>query len=167
MEGLGVAASVIAVVELSAKIASLCFQYSLAVKDAKADIERLGGEINSVADLLRDVGKLIQSPENSQLLTSQKLCGALEHCLSQLSQLNAKLNPTKTRKTMSRLGVRSLKWPFESKGVEKVINDVEKCKQRISIALQVDQTWVTHTCFLSFKLWLLTNLLHIVRSFLA
>jgi hypothetical protein len=35
MEGLSGAASVIAVVDLSAKVASLCFQYLVAVKDAK------------------------------------------------------------------------------------------------------------------------------------
>lgn len=140
MEGLGVAANVIAVVELSAKIASLCIQYSLAVKHAKADIERLGGEVNSVTELLRGVERLLQRLDDTQLSTSKKLRDALIDCFSQLAQLNTKLDPGKTRKTMSRLGVRALKWPFESKGVEKVINDLERCKQMISLALQVDQT---------------------------
>jgi hypothetical protein len=140
MDGLGVAANVIAVVELSAKIASLCVQYSLAVKHAKADIERLGEEVNSVTELLRGVQRLLQRPDNPQLSTSQKLCDALKDCFSQLTRLDTKLDPGKTRKTMSRLGIRALKWPFESKGVEKVINDLERCKQTISLALQVDQT---------------------------
>ena len=140
MEGLGVAANVIAVVELSAKIASLCVQYSLAVKHAKADIERLGREVNGVTDLLRAVEKLLQRPDNTQLSTSQKLHDALEGCFSQLTQLDTQLHPGKTRKIMSRFGIRALKWPFESKGVEKVINDLERCKQTISLALQVDQT---------------------------
>jgi hypothetical protein len=59
MDGLGVAASAIAVVELSAKIALLCVQYSLAVKHAEADIERLRGEVNTVTDLLRGVERLL------------------------------------------------------------------------------------------------------------
>jgi hypothetical protein len=41
MDGLSGAASIIAVVEISAKVVSLCVQYSVAVKDAKRDIERL------------------------------------------------------------------------------------------------------------------------------
>jgi hypothetical protein len=41
MDGLSGAASVIAVIDMSAKIVSLCFQYSMAVKDAKDDIERV------------------------------------------------------------------------------------------------------------------------------
>ncbi|KAI2475126.1 hypothetical protein Ptr902_13251 [Pyrenophora tritici-repentis] len=38
MDGLSGAASVIAVVDISVKISSLCYQYSVAVKDAKNDI---------------------------------------------------------------------------------------------------------------------------------
>jgi Fungal N-terminal domain of STAND proteins len=140
MDGVGAAASVIAVVELSAKIASLCIQYSLAVKHAKTDIEHLRGEVNSVTDLLRRVEQLLQRPDNTQLSASQKLRDALRDCFSQLTELKTKLNPGKTRKAMSNFGIRALKWPFESKEVETIINDLERCKQTISLALQVDQT---------------------------
>ena len=40
MDGLSGAVSVIAVINISAKIASLCYQYSVAVEDAKDDIEK-------------------------------------------------------------------------------------------------------------------------------
>ena len=140
MDGVGAAASVIAVVELSAKIALLCVQYSLNVKHAKTDIERLRGEVNSVTDLLRRVEQLLQGPDNTQLTTSQKLRDALRDCSLRLTELKTKLDPGKTRKAMSNFGIRALKWPFESKEVEKIINDLERCKQTISLALQVDQT---------------------------
>jgi len=134
-----VAVNVVAVVELSAKIASLCAQYYLAVKHAKADIERLREEVNGVTDLLRAVERLLQRPNNTQLSTSEKLHNALKDCFSQLTQLDIQLDPGKTRKAMSRFGIRALKWPFESKGVEKTIHDLERCKETISLALQVDQ----------------------------
>ncbi|KAI9782331.1 MAG: hypothetical protein M1839_005204 [Geoglossum umbratile] len=140
MEGVGAAASVIAVVELSAKIASLCVQYSLAVKHAKTDIERLRGEVHSVTDLLQRVEQLLQRPDNTQLSASQKLRAALRDCFLQLTELKTKLDPGKTRKAMSNFGIRALKWPFQSKDVEKIIHDLERCKQTISLALQVDQT---------------------------
>jgi len=41
MDGLSAGASVIAVIDISAKVATLCFQYSAAVKDAIKDIQRL------------------------------------------------------------------------------------------------------------------------------
>ena len=140
MDGLGVAANVIAVIELSAKIASVCIQYSLAVKHAKAEIERLRGEVDSLTGLLQGVEELLKGPEKTQLAASQGLRDAIRGCFSPLTQLSMELDPGKTRKTMSRIGIRALKWPFESKGVEKIINDLERCKQTITLSLQLDQT---------------------------
>ncbi|KAI9834042.1 MAG: hypothetical protein M1819_003327 [Sarea resinae] len=140
MEGLGVAANVIAVVELSAKIASLCIQYSRAVKHAKLDIERLREEVISFAELLRAVERLLQGPDNKRLSTSQKLRDALGDCFLQLTQLNKTLDSGKKKKIMSRFGVRAFKWPFERKEVDNVIKNLERCKQTVSLALQVDQT---------------------------
>jgi len=140
MEGLGAAANVIAVVDLCAKVASFCYQYSLAVKDAKNDITRLQGEVKSLRDVLGEVQQLLNGPDGAKLSASQKLLDALKDSFSQLKTLDKTLNPGKTRKAMSRMGVRALKWPFESKEVDKVINGLENCKQTVSLALQVDQT---------------------------
>ena len=140
MEGLGVASSVIAVVELSARVASLCLQYSLAVKDAKNHITRLQGEVKSLEDVLGEVKQLLDGPDGAKLSGSQKLFKALNDCLSQLKTLDKRLKPGKSRKAMSRIGVRALKWPFKSKEVDKVVMELERCKQTISLALQVDQT---------------------------
>jgi hypothetical protein len=140
MEGLGAAANVIAVVDLCAKVASFCYQYSLAVKHAKNDITRLQGELKSLRDVLGEVQQLLDGPDSAKLSASQKLLEALKDGFSQLKTLDERLNPGKARKAMSRLGVRALKWPFESKEVDKVINGLEKCKQTVSLALQVDQT---------------------------
>jgi hypothetical protein len=142
MEVLGVVANVIAVVELSATVASYCIQYSRAVTHAKADIERLEAEVNSVTVLLKEVYQLLQRPGNTQLSTSQKLCNALKDCFLQLEQLNAKLEPGKKQRVMSRIGVRAFKWPFQSKEVAKIINNLDRYKQTFSQALQVDQTYV-------------------------
>lgn len=68
MEGLGVAANVIAVVELSTKVAFLCLEYSKGVTNAKDDIARLRGEVvglrrvaNSVDELLTNIVQETQS----------------------------------------------------------------------------------------------------------
>ena len=52
MDGISGAASIIAVVDISAKIASLCFQYSVAVENAKEDIKRLQGVVNDIKGVL-------------------------------------------------------------------------------------------------------------------
>lgn len=141
MEGLSGAANVIAVVDLSAKVASLCFQYLVAVKDAKEDIKRLQGEVNSIKDVLGAVKQLLGGLDNKmQLLVTQKLSNSLEDCFLQLEAVQKRLEPGDVRKAMSRFGVRALKWPFRSKEIEKIIHGLGRHKQAFYSALQVDQT---------------------------
>ena len=139
IEGLGAAASVIAVVELCAKVDSLCVQYSRDVKRAKNDITRLQDEVKSLRDVLGEVEQLLDGPDGAKLSASQKLLEALRDGLSQLKTLDERLNPGKARKAMSLIGVRAFRWPFESKAVDKVIKGLERCKQTASLVLQVDQ----------------------------
>ena len=120
MEGLSGAASVIAVIELSAKIASLCVRYSLAVKHAKDDIGRFRREINSITDLLEDVNRMLERPDHTQLSTSVKLKDALRSCSEQLLELSTTLDPGRRREVMRTFGLRALKWPFKTSEVEKI-----------------------------------------------
>jgi len=166
MEALGVAASLIAVVEASAKIASICVQYSHAVKHAKSDIERLRGEVEGFTALLREVEQLLGGPNKAQFSTSQKLHKTLKDCLSELTKLEEKLSPGRRQKAMSRLGVRALKWPLERNEVNKVIDDLERYKQTVSLALQVDQTYAANPRSSTPQSCLLTTLLHLARSLL-
>ena len=140
MEALGVAASVLTVIELSAKVVSLCVQYSLAVKGAKKEITRLETEVKDLGKVVGDVQHLIGGPDGAELSASQKLLKAVHDCFMQLKALEKTLDPGKTRKAISHFGVRALRWPFESREIEKVIGELERCKETFSLALQVDQT---------------------------
>jgi hypothetical protein len=139
MEALGGTANIIAVIDLSARIASLCYQYSVAVKDAKTDIERLQREVNLIKDVLGDVQQLLDGPSKDRLSTSQKLHHSLNGYFLQLNELKKELETGKTRKAMSRVGLRALRWPFKSKELEKIISHLEGYKQTFCLALQVDQ----------------------------
>src|SRR2546423_5385235 len=141
MEPLGVAVNVINVVNLSAKIASLCIQYSRDVKNAKSDIESLQREVVSLSHTFQEVERLLHGPDSVRLSASQELRDAVENCLSQLTAIKTRLEPNKTSKAMSLVGVRALKWPFQSKEVEKVLKNLERCTQTVSLALGVDQLW--------------------------
>lgn len=140
MEVLGGAASVIAVIELSAKIASLCLQYYKDVKNSKDDIGRLLQEVTNLNRISTDVAKLLEGPDGPRLQSSQKLRSAVKDTLWGLQKIREKLDPGTTRKAMSRVGVRALKWPFSSKDMEKAVHDLSRCTQSVSLALQIDQT---------------------------
>jgi uncharacterized coiled-coil DUF342 family protein len=140
MDGLSGAASVIAVIDISAKVVSLCYQYSVAVKDAKDDIERVRRKVSDITHILEKIKQLLDSQDKTRFSTTQGLFSSLEQCLEELKSLGAKLDLGKTRKTMSRLGLRALKWPFTSKHVDKIVLNLEGYEQTFSLALQVDQT---------------------------
>ena len=139
MDGLSTAASVIAVVDMSAKITSLCFQYFTAVKDAKNDIERLQRKVAEIKSILEKVKQLLDGRDKARLSTTSELSDSLKECFKELEGLKAELEPGKARKTMSQFGVRALKWPFTSKRVEKIVSSLERYEQAFARALQVDQ----------------------------
>jgi hypothetical protein len=139
MNGLSGAASVIAVIDISAKIIALCFQYSIAVKDAKNDIERIKKKVGDVKRVLEGVKKLLDGPHKARLSTTHDLFMSLEQCLRELEGLKSELE---SGKAMSRFGARALKWPFTSKRVEKTISSLEGHEHTFTLGLQVDQMQV-------------------------
>lgn len=142
MEALGIATNILAIIELSAKVASVCLQYSKGVKNARADIDRLFTEVNNLENVAKSFHELLESSHADKLKISQQLFVTIENSRSHLQELEQKLHSKTARKAMSRLGVRALKFPFQSKDIEKILKDISACTQTISLALQVDQTYV-------------------------
>lgn len=142
MEGLGAAASVIAVVDMSAKVASLCTDYFKAVKNARSDIECLQSELASLTIVLRGAERLVKGPDGNKLQTTEELEAALAEASVQLQRLIDELERKhgRTRKVMSRFGIRALKWPFESSEVDSIIQSLDRNQDTISAALMVDNT---------------------------
>ncbi|PNP50371.1 hypothetical protein FNYG_15962 [Fusarium nygamai] len=141
-EALGVASSVIAVVELSVKVLSLCLQYSREVKNAKDDIERLRKEVATFKATADELKALLEGPHGKELKASRHLVSVIEDGHSALGKLEQRLQPSTGRKAMSRFSMRALKWPFESKDVEGTIQNLEHCRGNISLALNIDQTLI-------------------------
>jgi hypothetical protein len=138
MDGLSGAASVITVIDMSAKIIAACYQYSKAIKDAKDDIGCLQRKVGDITHILKKIERLLNSQDKTQLSTTHDLLDSLSQCLQEFKDIEVKLDPGKTRKTMSRIGLRALKWPFTSKQVVNIISSLEGYKQSFSLALQAD-----------------------------
>lgn len=139
MDGLSVAASVIAVVDVSAKILVLCSQYYKAVAGARADISRLQTQLQGIKTTLEHAKALVESPQGASLTTSRDLQNQLSECHSVLQTLASKLEAG-TDKAKRRAWLRSLKWPFSSKETEGTLLTLERYHRRIMDGLQIDQT---------------------------
>ena len=140
MDGLSGAAGIIAVIDVSAKIISLCSQYSIAVRNSRKDIDRLQKKVTNIKDVFGQVEQLLNGQNKMMLSTTHNLSDSLKECLRHLEELETQLKPSKTHKTMSRFGIRALKWPFTSKEVENCIASLESYEQIYTLALLADQT---------------------------
>ncbi|KXX73876.1 Vegetative incompatibility protein HET-E-1 [Madurella mycetomatis] len=144
MEGLEAVASVLAVIQLSTKVASLCAQYYSAVKNAKSDIEGLQGELGYLKITLEGARQLLESPNGESLRTMQYLRDGLDCCSSRLKELETRLekalNHRSRRRVLRRFGLSSLEWPFESNEVNGITETLKRFRDALSAALQVDQT---------------------------
>ncbi|KAF5683593.1 kinesin light chain [Fusarium denticulatum] len=141
-EAVGLVASIIAIVELSAKVGKLCVQYWTAAGNARADITRLQTRLKDLNVCLGAAQRLLDDPKNTALATSRSLADSLNACKTELAEVKDRLDPGSARKTMRRLSFRALKWPFDSKEINTVVSSLEHYKQTITLCLQVDQTTI-------------------------
>ncbi|KAL7763984.1 hypothetical protein ACKLNR_005129 [Fusarium oxysporum f. sp. zingiberi] len=140
MEALGAAVNILSAIDLSAKVGLLCLDYAKAVKNAQTEIAQLHREAVELEKALTDMQSLLEGADKEKLKSSQRLNGALKDSVMQLQMLEKRLHPSTSRKAMSRIGLRALKWPFESKEIDLFITNLRKNKDIILLTLQVDQT---------------------------
>ena len=141
MDGVSATASIVALIDTSLKVVFLCAEYYSNVKNAKKDVDRFSLEVKAFINVLHNLEKLARNPVGAtRLCASRSLNNDIERCLLDLERLQKKLDPGKRQKAMSRYGIRALKWPFESKELEKDIGELERYKSTFNLALNTDQT---------------------------
>lgn len=141
MDGLSSAASVIAVIQLTATLVKICGGYIQEVKDARDDIITLQRAITSLQRVLQDLQRFLQSNNDKVLPTSSRLDSNIAECLSDLQALEVQIDPGRGMKLMRRVGFRALKWPLKRTEIESVVQKLEGYKSSFTLSLQVDQMY--------------------------
>ncbi|GLA72116.1 hypothetical protein AtubIFM55763_002636 [Aspergillus tubingensis] len=139
MAELGVAASVIAVIQLTSQIVLLLGQYGNRVKSARDDISRLHNQLHSVAEISKAAQQLLEEQNNERLKTSHKLHVHFRDIQARLQELEREFNRSGTQTAIGRIRYHAFTWPFKAGKIEKLTGDLERCTQAISTALQIDQ----------------------------
>ena len=140
MDPLSTTAGVIAVIQLTSRLFSLCRDYCLALKHARKDIQKLRDEIYSLEEVLIRVQDLESESNKLPILQSlSKADGPLDRCRRDLSALVQRLD---TNQGMRQFGLRGLKWPFSSKEVDSTIQSLHRHRSTFDIALTADNMYV-------------------------
>lgn len=135
-DGLGLAASIIAVIQLTTGVASLSYEYIGKATRAPEDISKLMDELKSLLEVLTVLQLAVQANPRSTVL--QGLDDPLQKCMEEMIKLRIKLEPKKGLRWWEAVLVR-LKWPFEEKETSELILRIERLKSLFSLALNTNQ----------------------------
>ncbi|KAF3918216.1 hypothetical protein ABW20_dc0108198 [Dactylellina cionopaga] len=138
MDGLSAAASVIAVIDVSAKLLGVLGKYCKDAKDAKGDIQQLTQHVESLHGVLKSIQILIDGKDETKIPGIQSLKDSLAQCGAQVQELFGKLPDQKKFVGLRR----SLKWPFDKPRVKEILNALESCKTTLSTSLAVNNLYV-------------------------
>lgn len=133
--------TIIAVVEASSRVLSLIAKYYSGVKKAKEDIKSLEAEVETLHRVLQKIQELFQSSNAAKLSLLASLATAIEGSSSDIENIRNKLESTREKKAMSRVGLRALKWPLTKKEVEGYVANLERHMKTLTLALSLDQTY--------------------------
>ena len=145
MEVVAAVSSVVALVQLTDRIVTLCGKYASGIKNAPADIQGLSNEVTALRSVLKRVDELNNSSAGSvhtSISDTHELEKRIKDCETILSEIERKLNPGQRQSMIRRLGRRTLKWPFEAEEVAKLMHSLESHKSALLIILHTDIRYV-------------------------
>lgn len=156
MEPFSLAASVIAVIQLSEMIISLCKWYITSLKDVPKDLRTIMIEAGSVKSVLSNLEffmsiwaatgdtlhilKGLEGPE-----------GPVEGCRKALVDLGKLFpseltsNATDTKRRATTISYAKLAWPFKERKAWKILDDIVRYKATIALALTIDTAYAAIT----------------------
>ena len=150
MDPLSITASVIAVLQATEAVISICCNYRSAAKGASWDVSRVLDQVRSLRSVLRTLEELADRVETGssdvrlpalKLLCNPKV-GELAECLAEMKSLEGRLAlPTWAGPAGSKRSslVQALSWPLNKGETEKTLQTIERYKATLNLAITADQ----------------------------
>ena len=143
MDPLSVTGTLIAVLQITSTVISICYDYRQGAKHASREIIQISDELSSLKDVLDVLLRLAEKSELddfSSLSTFGLLVksgGPLSICQAELERLKAKLEPENGWRAVRK----SLEWPLKEGEVKRALLNLERLKSMVQLALSADQTY--------------------------
>lgn len=144
MEPLSITASVVAVIQISSKIMSICSDYIRDVKDAPSDLQKIMLEVAALKGIFEALRLLIPPKDDANAAGSQQsyffLSDSVDGCARELQCLESLFpkpddcsSGVKRRKCLPSLS--SLAWPLKAHRAKKHLENLLQYKTTVSLAL--------------------------------
>lgn len=146
MDPLSISVSIITLIKAADDVISLCFKYVSAARGAARTISKIQEEIQCLRDVLESLQKLPESAvdtDQANLLRLKNLCDAEKGPIAkELIYLNEKLGlrEWKCRDETRKAFLQSLTWPLREGETKRVLQNIERLKSTLELALIQDQT---------------------------
>ena len=144
-EGLAVASSIISVIQIADTVTSLCRVYIGKVRGADREIFRMIDTVTALKGILEFLHTFVNDDENeSRLPLLQSLSnprGPLETCRTALADIESRLRLKRDHNDV----LKAITWPWKWKDIAPVLEDIEKQKTLVLLAMQGDTTRATLT----------------------
>ena len=152
MEGLGLAASIVAVLQITNSVVSLCHDYSAAVQGASWELPQIRAEVENLRNVLQKLEPLAKQAEFADPSTGTRLPtldmlrgprGLLQKCLDELQSLEKRLRfPSWNNKfgPKKRAVIQALRWPLKEAETKQTLQNIGRFTETLSLAITMDQT---------------------------
>jgi hypothetical protein len=144
MDPLSLTGTLIAVLQVTTAVISICYDYRQGVASSSRDVILMSSELNSLKDVLESLLRLVENSqsevggEDGKFPTVEKLAqkgGTLDSLRGELERLKEELQPQEGwRKVRA-----ALVWPLKEGEMRKCLGDLERGKSMVMLALSADQ----------------------------
>ncbi|KIM99130.1 hypothetical protein OIDMADRAFT_201765 [Oidiodendron maius Zn] len=144
MDPISVTGTIIAVLQITSSLISICYDYRTGVKGATREAVQITEELTSLRNILESLLQVVEKSQSSEgkdgsrLATFELLAkdgGLLMNCKTELERLKSKLEPETGWRKMRN----SLIWPLKEGEVRKALDGLERLKGTMVLALSTDQ----------------------------
>jgi hypothetical protein len=138
MDPLSITGTLIAVVQITTSVISICYDYRSGVASASRDVVQITESLNSLKEVLESLLCLIETTKVGELSTVELLArdgGTLQSCQAELERLRGKLEPEKGWRKLKN----SLVWPLKEGEMRRALEALERWKSTMQLALSADQ----------------------------
>lgn len=139
MEALGATASIASLIDITIKVAILSYEYIGKVKNAQSVVQKLVNELKMLTEILQDLEKNAQDPESRVL---QRLEFPIRNYFQEVTIRHGKL---KSKKPIGKqYWWNNLKWPLEEAETSQFLQEIERFKTNLLLAMSSDHRYVSY-----------------------